>query len=72
MLDEHALEAAEGGPGSSRVEGLLEGIEAYQFGENIRIPDSATGVQQASGAENEAVLQPDLVAHSSQSEEAET
>ena len=48
--------------------GLLEGIEAYQFGENIRIPESASGVQKSSGPENEAVLQPDLVAHSSEGE----
>lgn len=47
----------------SNYAGLLEGIEAYQFAENITIPDSAAGLQIEEADETEAVLSPDLVVH---------
>ncbi|MEM9280799.1 MAG: HAD family hydrolase, partial [Verrucomicrobiota bacterium] len=45
--------------------GLLEGLEAYQFGGDIKIPNSAKGMQPEEAEEQEAVLSPDMVAHMS-------
>lgn len=43
--------------------GLLEGIEAYRFGGDIRIPKSAEGLHPEEAEERESVLAPDMVAH---------
>lgn len=44
-------------------EGLWEGIRAYGFDDNIRVPESAIGVPETGDSFNEGVLSPDLVVH---------
>ncbi|MCG8603114.1 MAG: glycosyltransferase [Verrucomicrobiales bacterium] len=48
--------------------GLVEGIEAYQFDESIAVPDSASGLQLEEAEDREAVLSPDMIAHSNDDE----
>ncbi|MEX2579718.1 MAG: HAD family hydrolase [Verrucomicrobiales bacterium] len=43
--------------------GLLEGIEAYHFDGDIRIPESARGLTTDNGDDTEAVLAPDMIIH---------
>jgi len=43
--------------------GLLEGLEAYRFDGNIRIPESARGLPSEDTEEKEAVLAPDMIIH---------
>jgi len=43
--------------------GLLEGIEAYQFDGEIRIPESARGLAPSESDTEEAVLAPDMMVH---------
>lgn len=45
--------------------GLVEGIEAYQFDGGIEVPESAEGLHPEEAEEQEAVLAPDMIAHSS-------
>lgn len=48
--------------------GLLEGLEAYHFDSLIRVPESAQGLQPEEAKEQESVLAPDTVAHTSDGE----
>ncbi|MCB1063693.1 MAG: glycosyltransferase [Verrucomicrobiae bacterium] len=50
--------------------GLREGIRAYQFDSNIRVPESASGLEPGDGPQQEAVLSPDVVVHSDDAEPA--
>lgn len=43
--------------------GLIEGINAYQFGGGIKIPQSAKGLGSDHGDDTEAVLAPDMEVH---------
>jgi len=45
--------------------GLVEGIEAYNFENEIRVPKSAEGLHTEESEKKEAVLAPDMVAHTS-------
>jgi hypothetical protein len=45
--------------------GLVEGIRAYQFDGGIEVPESAEGLHPEEAEEQEAVLAPDMIAHSS-------
>lgn len=48
--------------------GLLEGIEAYHFDGDIKIPESARGLQAEESENEEAVLSPDMVVHNNDGE----
>ena len=52
--------------------GLLEGIRAYGFDASITIPDSAAGLDLQEADDHEAVLTPDVVAHTGEESEHET
>lgn len=49
--------------------GLLEGVEAYQFDGEIRIPESARRLMPEEAEEREAVLAPDMVVHMNDGED---
>ncbi|MAS94289.1 MAG: HAD family hydrolase [Verrucomicrobiales bacterium] len=49
--------------------GLLEGVEAYQFDGEIRVPDSAKRLMPEEAEERESVLSPDMVVHMSDGED---
>lgn len=49
--------------GNPNFSGLLEGLEAYHFDGNIRIPESARGLPSEDNEEKEAVLAPDMIIH---------
>ena len=48
--------------------GLVEGIDAYQFDERIEVPDSAAGLHLEEAEDQEAVLSPDMIAHTNDDE----
>lgn len=48
--------------------GLVEGLEAYHFDSEIRIPESARGLPTENAEEKEAVLAPDMIIHANDGE----
>lgn len=48
--------------------GLVEALKAYQFTTDMRVPESASGLQDPDEESSDAVLSPDIVAHTNDGE----